>query len=194
MTRVNHQIELCSLSRRSRQSGLGIIEVLIALVIVSLGVLGMASLQLTGMQHSTGGLNRSKALLYAENMAARMRVNRDGAQADAYASLDSATVNCGTQPAPYCQAHPGGTGAQCSLGELATFDFHVVSCGDWGSGGAQDGVVGGLPNGAITVNCDDATCTPTSTHTISVTWVEGQIATTDRDDVVTRRVQIRLQP
>jgi len=32
-----------------RQQGVGIVEVLVALVVVSLGVLGMASLQLTGM-------------------------------------------------------------------------------------------------------------------------------------------------
>ena len=56
-----------------RQSGVGIIEVLIALVVVSLGVLGMASLQLTGMKHSSSGYNRSMAVLFAENMASRMR-------------------------------------------------------------------------------------------------------------------------
>ena len=55
------------------ERGLGLIEVLIALVIVSFGVLGMAGLQLTGMKHSAGGLERSKALLFAENIAARMR-------------------------------------------------------------------------------------------------------------------------
>lgn len=179
----------------SKQTGLGIIEVLVALVIVSLGVLGMASLQLTGMQHSTGGLNRSKALLAAENMAARMRVNRDGAQNDAYQNFDTATASCGTLPTPYCQAHSGAVAQTCDEAELAAFDFHAVACGDWGgTHGAEEGVVGGLPNGAMTVLCDDSPCTDTSTHTISVTWVEGQITTTDRDDTVTRRVQIRLRP
>lgn len=180
--------------RPNRQNGLGIIEVLVALVVVSLGVLGMASLQLTGMQHSTGGLNRSKALLYAENMAARMRVNRDGAQLNAYQNFDSASAVCGTRPTPYCQAYAGNGAEKCNESELAQFDFHSVSCGDWGTAGAESGVLGELPNGAMTVACDDATCTPTSTHTITVSWVEGQITTTDRDDVVTRRVQIRLRP
>ena len=67
--------------RHRSQRGLGIIEVLVALVVVSFGVLGMASLQLTGMKHSSSGFNRSKALLFAENMATRMRINDAGVAA-----------------------------------------------------------------------------------------------------------------
>jgi len=56
-------------------AGVGILEILVALVVVSIGVLGVAGLQLTGMKHSAGGYNRFKATLFAENLAARMRTN-----------------------------------------------------------------------------------------------------------------------
>ena len=62
-------------SGRAAQRGLGIIEVLVALVVVSLGVLGVAGLQLTGMKHSAGSLYRAQALSLAEDMAERMRLN-----------------------------------------------------------------------------------------------------------------------
>jgi len=59
--------------RFKRQQGIGIIEVLVALLVVSVGVLGVAGLQLAGLQNSAGSLNRAKALLLAENMSTRMR-------------------------------------------------------------------------------------------------------------------------
>jgi len=186
---------------RSGQSGIGIVEVLVALVVVSLGVLGMASLQLTGMQHSSGGYNRSKALLYAENMATRMRTNRpaiDEMLFDDYASEDS---GCETQPKPYCQATSTGGAAQtCTAQELAAFDLFTVACGEWTDDGANDGVVGSLPNGQLTVSCDydradpDAECEATSTYTINVSWTEGQRVTSDMNDTITRRVQMRMRP
>ncbi len=178
-----------------RQRGLGIIEVLVALVVVSFGVLGMASLQLTGMKHSTGGYNRSQALMFAENMATRMRINTAAITSSAYAGFDSSTVNCAAKPAAYCQADPGGGAiASCSAAELATFDMFSVACGDWGTAGAEDGISGALPTGGLTIVCADAPCTPTSTYTINVNWAEGKVTSTMSDDPVTRRVQVRLRP
>lgn len=177
------------------QRGLGIIEVLVALVVVSFGVLGMASLQLTGMKHSSSGFNRSKALLFAENMATRMRINDTGVAALNYDAIDSSTIACNVQPNPYCQATVGGGAVpSCSASELAAFDRFSVACGDWGSAGADKGVNGDLPNGRLQVVCDDAPCTATSTYTITVSWIEN--STTDRtaDTTDTKRVQVRLRP
>lgn len=185
-----------------RQSGLGLIEVLVALVVVSFGVLGMAGLQLTGMKHSSGGFNRSKALLFAENMAVRMRVNGPGVAAGAYDDFDTADWggNCAVRPDPYCQASvaAGGTvvaAERCGTAELAAFDLWSVACGDWGvdSGGAAagEGVVDALPEGRLQVVCDALPCT---TYTITVGWNEGSTVSDDPDAVDARRVQMRLRP
>ncbi len=177
-----------------RQSGLGIIEVLVALVVVSFGVLGMASLQLTGMKHSSGGFNRSKALLFAQSMSTRIRINQIAADAGEYAGFDSASINCDAPPAPYCQTRPGGGATDaCTPAELATFDEFSVSCGDVGTGGAEKGVIGTLPNGSLTVTCLDTPCGTDSVYQVTVSWSEGRSRTV-ADELVTRRVQVRLKP
>lgn len=181
---------------KRKQSGVGIIEVLVALVVVSFGVLGMASLQLTGMKHSTGGFNRSKALLQAENIASRMRINESGVDKFYYANFDSKGIDCATDvPVKICQATPGDLNPEeCNDQELATFDLYTMACGDIGNSGADNGVMSALPEGQLTIVCDDATCNADSTHTISVMWLEGSVSSEDKTAQVNRRVQLRLQP
>lgn len=188
----------CAQSQR-RQSGLGIVEVLVALVVVSVGVLGMASLQLTGMKHSSGGFNRSKALLYAQSMATRIRINETGADALHYEAYDSTGETCNTPPVPYCQARPGVAAGSCNPEELATFDKFSVACGDVGTNGAEKGVVGTLPNGTLTITClgtdglVTATCLPGSAYEVNVSWSEGR-SRTNADELEVKRVQMRLKP
>ncbi len=180
----------------NRQQGVGLIEVLVALVVVSFGVLGMAGLQLTGMKHSTNGFNRSKALILTENMATRMRINTTGVFNGAYAGFDSSIdANlCQVRPVPYCQAYKDVDAQSCSVDELAEFDKFSVACGDWGPGGASAGVQGMLPEGAkLEVVCDDLPCEPASTYTLSVSWPENRTATS-AEASVSKRVQMRLRP
>ena len=185
----------------NRQRGVGIVEVLVALVVVSFGVLGMASLQLTGMKHSTGGFNRAKALMFAENMATRMRINEAGVDKSHYGNFDSedAAFACSTTP-KLCQAIPSNLDPpMCNSQEFAAFDLYTLACGDINNAGNPvDGVQLALASGRIQVDCDvrDGTgnCIPNSTHTITVTWQEGSVASEDKTDVLNRRVQVRLQP
>ncbi len=181
---------------RRDQRGVGIIEVLVALVVVSFGVLGMAGMQLTGMKHSNDGFNRSRALILTENIATRMRINVQGVANGSYAGFDSETdANyCNVKPVPYCQAIKGAEAQRCTVDELAAFDLFSVSCGDWGSGGASGGVNELLPNGAkLEVICDDAPCEGSSTYTLSVSWPENRTVRSEEAPVV-RRVQMRLRP
>ena len=190
--RLKHPIR-----KRYQQRGVGLIEVLVALVVVSFGVLGMASLQLTGMKQSSGGFNRSKASLYAQNMATRIRINTEAVTAGAYNALDSdnaGNVDCSAPPVPYCQARPGGGAVpSCTAAEMATFDFHAVACGDLGTDGADKGVLGTLPNGRLQVFCADPACPPNPAFEVSVTWTEGR-SRTDSDEMITKSVKVRLRP
>jgi len=193
--------------RLRRERGVGVIEVLVALVMVSLGVLGVAGLQLTGMQHSAGGFNRAKALMYAEDMAGRMRLNRAAFAAVSGFPYDghdsSAPGYCGAFAGPVCDARPGAAAARCDTAELAAFDLFSVSCGVVGSDGAAGGTGGvsgrpagggqGLPGGALSVTCDGA-CSGDSVWIISVDWTEGNAATAVPDVADARRVRMRLRP
>ena len=195
MAIVNCKLDQTVLVRQpSRQRGLGVIEVLVALVVISFGVLGMTGLQLTGMKQSASGLSRAKALLLSENMATRMRINRDAARAQSYNSFDSRLVDCSIKPDPYCQAHQAGSAQSCNTAELAVFDMYSVACGDFGSTGTNAGVAGMLPVGAaMLVSCDDAVCTTDSSYTISVSWPESLNASNDASQA-DRQVQLRMRP
>lgn len=67
------------IGRSHRQRGVSLIEVLIAIFVLSLGVLAMAGLQLSSMRTSQGALLRSQAASLATDMADRMRSNFTGA-------------------------------------------------------------------------------------------------------------------
>src|SRR5215510_11075504 len=62
-------------SPRSLQRGLSMIEVLVAIVIISLGLLGMAGLQASGLRTSQSAFYRAQAAQFANDMAERMRAN-----------------------------------------------------------------------------------------------------------------------
>lgn len=58
------------------QAGLAMIEVLVAVLILAIGLLGMASLQTSGLKMTTGALSRSQAVLLADDLIERARANR----------------------------------------------------------------------------------------------------------------------
>jgi len=177
---------------RARQGGVGILEVLVALVVISLGVLGIAGVQLTGLKQSTNGFNRAKAVMVADEMATRMRINRTGFINGSYDNFDSEESNCAVRPTTFCQPF-GATDAQrCDSAELATFDKFIVACGDWGADGARGGVADLLPNEArLEVSCDTP-CTEESSYTLTVTWPERSNASSTDDR--TSRVEKKLRP
>lgn len=176
------------------QRGVGMVEVLIALIIISIGLLGMAGLQLTGMKQSTNGFNRAKAVLLAEDMATRMRINRTGVAESLYSGFDSTAVVCETLPDPYCQAYSGSPAQRCDAAQLATFDRFSVACGDRGGSGTSGGMADLMPEGSrMSVLCLDSPCTEDSTYELEVQWIERRNASTDADDDISR-VRMRLKP
>ncbi|MEH6542643.1 MAG: type IV pilus modification protein PilV [Porticoccaceae bacterium] len=60
---------------RYLQQGIGLIEVLIAVLVLSVGILGVAALQVTGKQALNDASQRSIATGLARDMAERMRSN-----------------------------------------------------------------------------------------------------------------------
>lgn len=78
----------------SQQRGFGLIEILVALLILAIGLLGMASLQTTSLQQTTGSQTRTQAILLAEDMVERIRANRPN-RID-YVLTDPDAVACDT--------------------------------------------------------------------------------------------------
>lgn len=72
------------------QRGLSLLEVLVAIVILSLGLLGMAGLQAASLRASQGSFYRAQAAQYADDMAERMRANLGQARTYGLALGDAA--------------------------------------------------------------------------------------------------------
>jgi len=60
---------------RQRQKGFSLIEVLVSVVIMSVGILGVAGLQVLSLQQNRSSLFRSEALMLGSDMLDRMRAN-----------------------------------------------------------------------------------------------------------------------
>jgi len=69
---------------RSGQAGTTLIEVLITVILVSVGLLGLAGLQLTTVQNTNSAAERFEASTLARDILERMRANRALALAGEY--------------------------------------------------------------------------------------------------------------
>ncbi|GAC1620856.1 MAG: hypothetical protein NVS9B10_03030 [Nevskia sp.] len=135
------------------QAGVTLIEVLVAVVVLSVGVLGLAGLQVFGLQQGQAGYERSQATLLAYEIADRMRAERLQAAAGAFAL--SAGASGLTAPAKDC------TASVCGAAELAAWDLY-----DW-----DRRVRSLLPGGRARIACIDS-CGLGRRQTITVFWDE----------------------
>jgi type IV pilus assembly protein PilV len=81
-------------ARRSR--GFTLVEALVALLVLSIGLLGIASLQLSSLRWNHGASMRSQATLLAYDMIDRMRANQVAAANGEYTTVVGGTVSSGT--------------------------------------------------------------------------------------------------
>ena len=73
------------MSRRVRaQSGVGLIEVMVAVAILAFGMLGIAALQATALRNTQSSLQRSEAVMKTYAILDAMRANRDAAMIGSY--------------------------------------------------------------------------------------------------------------
>jgi type IV pilus assembly protein PilV len=127
------------------QRGFGLIESLVAVVVISVGMVGIAGLYAQGLQASGTALYRTIAVHLAADMADRIRANRLGNAAYGDAAANG---NC-----------DAGGDTDCTIAAMAAHDLLA-----W-----QAQVSAQLPDGAGVVQ--HAPTTP-STYTIRVAWQE----------------------
>lgn len=131
---------------RNHNHGFSMIEVLVTLLVLSIGLLGLAAMQANSMQSTHSAYLRSQATYLAYDMLDRMRANM--ANLNGYGGIDT---NANTYTDPGCI----GTG--CTPANMTTYDASV-----WATNlGSQ------LPagRGAIVANAGG-----NNLFTITVTW------------------------
>ncbi len=98
----------------SRHKGIGLIEILIAVVIMSLGFLAAARMQVEGMRFSQSAYYQSQAYFLASDMIDRMRSNITGVENGYYD--DQATSSEADDPG--CATHSMQFTRYCPTGSL----------------------------------------------------------------------------
>jgi len=128
------------------RQGFSLVEVLIALIIMSVGMLGIAGLYVQSMQAGRTSTFTHHAVTLAGDVADRIRANPTAGLA--YAAPAGANNNC------------VAAGTDCDVGQMAANDIDV-----W-----QTQAADALPNGQVTVAYDGAVVPPS--YQITVSWDE----------------------
>ena len=85
----------CAMKQRHHARGVSLIEVLVTVVVLSIGLLGLAGLQASGTKFNHGAYTRSQAVNFAYDIADRMRANRSEALAGNYTIAIGAAAPAG---------------------------------------------------------------------------------------------------
>ena len=160
-----------------------LVEVLVATVVIAIGLLGIATLQITALQGASNADYRSRAIDLASALSDRMHANLDGVADNNFSPYTSTTADCASVPNPICAMTPndGSTGAECTPAQMAAFDLWKIGCGN--------AMQSSLPGGRLSVTCldndasDSDDCTDLSPMLITVSW-QLQSDTNASDEVV----------
>ncbi len=130
-------------------AGFTLVEVLIALIILSVGMLGIAGLYVHSMQAGRTSLFRHHAVTLAGDVADRIRANPRAGAAYALAGGDNNCVDGGIDCTP----------AQMAANDIFLWDQQAVDT---------------LPTGTVTIVFDNGVVPPT--YAITIAWTEpGEI-------------------
>ncbi|MDH3759931.1 MAG: type IV pilus modification protein PilV [Gammaproteobacteria bacterium] len=96
-----------------KQRGLTLVESMVALLVISIGLLGIAALQITAMKQNSSALHHSQAVWIGYNMADRIRANIS--QFAGYAGIDT----------------NNGYSQDCMSGPCNTVELITADAADW---------------------------------------------------------------
>lgn len=161
---------------RGRQKGTTLIEVLISLLILAIGLLGMAGLQAVSLRSTQSAYLRTQASLHSNDIVERVRANLQGVEAASYDGIEGSLTAS-------CNSLVGCTAAQLAGNDIA--EWKVALAADLPSGlgvvcadsTPQDGTPG-------TPACDGGG----DLYAVKIWWDE------DRDGVAEKRFSLSFQP
>lgn len=153
---------------RKQQSGFSLIEVLVATVIMAIGILGIAGLQVVSLQQNRSSLLHSEALQLGNDIIDRMAANPEPDYAPVeYTDAPPAANNC--------------TAVECTNFEMKDYDIALWKCminPNDSSGAAYTlcdtlldtfGKVSPLPEGEAEIQATD------DIRTVRIRWVDNSV-------------------
>lgn len=142
-----------------RQAGLNLIEILVAALVLSIGLLSLAGLQVASLKSVQNATQKQQAAYIVHELMERMRSNRDAVLSGDY---EVASLSCtSTPPSVDC-----GSAQACTAQEMAAYDLYTVKCGP--NIRVPDEK---LTRGQMAVSCISGDCSAGDIN-ITLQWVE----------------------
>lgn len=101
------------LSNPARNHGFSMVEILVTLIVLSIGLLGLAAMQANSMQNTHGAYLRTQATYLAYDMLDRMRANMADVNINGYDDIDTGA---------HAYTDPGCITTNCTPNQLTTYD------------------------------------------------------------------------
>jgi type IV pilus assembly protein PilV len=166
------------LKASSKQTGFSLIEIMVAALILSIGILGVASLQIIGLKGTQQSYMKQQAMSVIQNLTERMRSNKQGVFDGDYEIANSNAFDCAELSLPDCSS----ANSNCSSAQLATADLHNLVCGYKTAGSSRTGGIRNIAaddistflGGQLTVACLAGNC-DAGDLSIEVNWQENAI-------------------
>jgi type IV pilus assembly protein PilV len=154
---------------RPRSRGFNIVEVMVALVVISVGLLGIAKMQALSMSSLGTARFRSIAALEAAGLASTVRADRAYWSAVTptpfTVSFQNGAVTASTDNALLAVTPCISAGACTTPAQITAYDLQ-----DWANAlGAQ------LPNSQATLTCTAAAAPAPVSCTIDINWTENRV-------------------
>ena len=149
----------------SKSDGFSLIEVLISMVVMGVGLLGLAGLQIASLKGTTNAHSRNVANMLVMDLADRMRSNPIGVAGGFYDD----PVSCGTA-VQKCRIN-----SFCTPKQAAKFDVQEILCGMKRGSKREGGVKNLLVNGDLQVACPAGCGTTNTIHNVTISWGERTI-------------------
>jgi type IV pilus assembly protein PilV len=161
---------------QNRLSGFSLVEVMVALIIICVGLLGIAKLQALMLANTGASRMRALAALEASSIASTMHADHDYWAATPAATTvvsDAAASEGITSSDPTLETVPncvfGGSDAPCTSAKVAAYDLQ-----NW-----MTDMFSTLPGSSSAIAC--ATSISIVSCTITITWQENTVASNTQE-------------
>ena len=170
----------------SKQSGFSLIEVLVALMIISIGLLGVAKMQALAIGNTKTASSRSIAAIHAASLSSAMYANK------AYWAAGLAPSSVQVNGSVLSDSTLNGQATDCVSGICTAVQMGGYDLKAWGTALQQ------LPSGAGGVTCSTAVGSPIACS-VTVSWNEkyiglNQSSLTAAQQTSTQSLVLLVQP